>query len=348
LEHHDTKGEGVRRFLAGFFCAECLLLFFCFSGEALERIKFFGSEPRHQAFSGVFLGALEESSAGRISGEFFSAEENRNMVSGSRDVPTSEGLELQILSLRDLVTFFPEALPLGTPFLFDSSSGANLFFEESRYFRLLQEPFRQREGAYLLGPAEAGGFLGVAVCTARARALPCMQDLSCAASWEAEAAGLYALGASPVLLSREAGAEAFLRGETEACLLPLEDLDSPDWRGATFGLLLSRLHYELDFLFLSEAAWHALTGEERQLLEEVLKETNRKIRQERQRRIAEILADLENREIFVRRLGLEEQSPFSASARKTYLFWMERTISRNWIDLPLQEAQDANSMIEGQ
>ncbi len=265
-----------------------------------------------------------------------------------RSQNSSEDLVLGILSLQELGLLLPEALSLGTPFLFHSSQGVELFFEESRYWELLRELFRERTSDFLGGPVEGGGFVSV-LDSGRTETDPLeMEGHTYAASWEAEAAVLYAFGAASTLFPRREGVLAFLRGDVRGCMLPLGDLFFPAWQDKAPSLLLSSGLYDLRFFVLSRELRERLGEKELHLLQETLKKANRKVRGNREEGGSQVLNNFEEKGARVRELSLEEEAPFAAVARNVYLRWLETKISRSWIDLPLQEAQDANSMVAGQ
>ena len=344
----DRKNFWKRNVFPALLLVVVLLLPGALPGEASESVKIVGTDPSHGLLGNFFVTALEEVSLQRFTGTFrFSGE--TEALSKLRERVSSDIPEGYILSLSQLSGILPEALSLGMPFLFGSSPAVSLFFEESRYWELLRERCRQSLGMCLLGFGESGGFYGLFTISKEKEIFPDIKGLSCAISWEAEAPGPYAFGAVPVLFPRrEEALEAFLRGGTEGGFFPL---DLPDFskRNEIFSaLLLSHAYYELIFVLLPEEVWERFEREERRIFEKALEKANEEIRKIRQNRHVLLLRSLKEGGILVRSLSLKEEAPFASFARNVYARWLEEKISRDWIDLPLQEAQDANSMVEGQ
>ena len=344
------KGEELWSFSL-FLSLGLLIFFFLFTevpGEARDKVPFFGNSSENvlfeealkeawgEAFPSISLGNLEPFPQGIPPSAYLSLPSS------------SEELFLGILSLRELVLLLPEALSLGTPFLFYSSGAVELFFEQSRYWERLRERFRESTALFLAGPAEGGGFL-VVVDRRKAREdlLP-LGGAPYGASWEAEAAVLYGFEAKPVLLPPRENLGALLQGNVAGGMLPLENLDSPFWEEFEVSLLLSSGLYDLRFLVLSSGFRERLGEEGLSRLEETLERANRRVRQYRESETARILGLFKERGFSVQELSLKEQAPFAMAARRAYGPWLETKISRSWIDLPLQEAQDANSMAGGQ
>ncbi len=333
-----------------FFCCVlgALLFFGTFPGEAWERVLLIGTSPEGDPFAECLEKALEESFPEISRMEIRPFLEGASPLEVLRSQNSSEDLVLGILSLQELGLLLPEALSLGTPFLFHSSRGVELFFEESRYWELLRELFRERTSDFLGCPVEGGGFVSV-LDGGRTETDPLeMEGHTYAASWEAEAAVLYAFGATPTLFPRRDGVLAFLRGDVKGCMLPLGDLFFPAWQDKAPSLLLSSGLYDLRFFVLSRELRECLGEKELHLLQEALEKANRKVREDREEGRSRILNNFEEKGARVRELSLEEEASFAAVARNAYLRWLETKISRSWIDLPLQEAQDANSMVAGQ
>jgi len=323
-------------------------LFLGLPGEARERIVFFGDpavnatfekalqEAWEASFPDLSLGNLEPFPQGASSSVYLSLPSS------------SEELFLGVLSLRQLAILLPEALTLGTPFLFYSSGAVELFFEQSRYWELLRERFQEVLPHFLAGPAEGGDFLAV-LDSRKALGDPLhLEGTLYGASWEAEAAVLYGFGAKPLLLPSQEILGALLQGTLTGCMLPLENLESPFWEDFGISLFLSSGLYDLQFLVLSQKLRERLGEEGLSRLEAVQERANRKVREDRVAKITGILERFEKKELHVQELSLKEQAPFAVTARTVYRQWLETKISRNWIDLPLQEAQDANSMAGGQ
>jgi len=261
---------------------------------------------------------------------------------------SSEKPFLGILSLRELSLLLPEALPLGTPFLFYTSGAVELFFQQSRYWERLQEGFQEVTPHFLVGFVEGGGFLTVLHRRRDEGALLPFQKFPYAASWEPQAGVLYGFGGEPLLLSPREGLEAFLQEKVAGYMAPLETLDFSPSEISSLSLLVSSGLYDLRFLVLSPPLEKSMGSEGLSRLKELLERANRSVREDRESETRRILGFFEERGLHVQELSLEEQAPFAMTARRAYGQWLETKVSRNWIDLPLQEAQDANSMAGGQ
>ncbi len=345
------KAKSLRVEGRGFFYLTLALLGSLFLavpyGHARERVLLFGDSSRDTPFAEALEETLRNSFPGLSVGELRDFSKGLPLES-LQSFCASEELFIGIPSLRELALLLPEALTLGTPFLFYSSGAVELFFEQSRYWELLRERFQELTSHVLTGPAEGGGFFVILHRWEDQGSLLPFQGSPCAASWEAEAAVLYGFGAEPVLLSPEGSLDAFLQKRVAGYMLPLESIDFPSSEDSGFSLVLSSGLYDLRFLVLSRTLKERLGEEGLQLLEEALERANRKVREDREPKMSRMLERFQEQGLHVRELSLKEQAPFAMAARRVYGQWLETKISRSWIDLPLQEAQDANSMAGGQ
>lgn len=346
-----SKAKSLRVGGKGFFCLTLAFLgsffFVAPQGHARERVLFFGDSSRDIPFVEVLEETLRSSFPSLSVGELRGFAQGLPLQS-LESFRASEEFFLGIFSLRELSLMLPEALTLGTPFLFYSSGAVELFFEQSQYWELLRERFQELTSHVLTGPAEGGGFLAVLYRREDQGALLPFPGSLCAASWEAEAAVLHGFGAEPVLLSPQESLDAFLQKGVAGHMLPFESIDFPLSEASGLSLVLSSGLYDLRFLVLSRAFKERLGEEGLTLLEKALERANQKAREDRESKMSRMLECFQEQGLHVRELSLKEEAPFAMAAQTAYGRWLETKISRSWIDLPIQEAQDANSMAGGQ
>ncbi len=310
-------------------------------------------------FFGLFLAPVPSVEAEGVSCAFMTSQKNPwavNFQEAFQQAMERVQVSLDetgVLSLEELGETLPEALALGTPFLFDSSQGVAFFFEDSQWWKLLKKRFDEKGDLVLVGPVEARGFFGLFSARGDLGNPPSLDRGEYAFSRESEKMVLHVLGGHPRDVFGDGVAKAFLEGTVEGCLFPWVEVEPPRWLPRLGWAAPIKAFYDFRFLTVPRKHWEALSDEERAKALQALEEVNRALVKEREEKIAATCKELARAGVSgLSCLENVEDSPgttaYKVLSRKLYAKWLTQRVAPEWITLIFQDARSANSMATGQ
>ncbi len=250
---------------------------------------------------------------------------------------------MNVASFAGIAPVFPEIYASSVPFMFDSYRAAHLFFDDSPYWERAKEEFRERTGAVLLEAVEEGGFLAFTNSKRPIHGPDDFKGLKFRGMDEGQLAIYKAFGASGTPIPWTELYMAMKTGVVDGQMNPAMYIIIGSLFEVQEHMTLANIQYSDQFLVINGELFDSLSQEDRDALARAAKEANRISRTE--------VESADERQVeFLRQKGMKIYSPteeemglFREKGQPAYLEWLRSKVGKDWLDLAVECATDANS-----
>ncbi len=251
-------------------------------------------------------------------------------------------LELNIASYAGLAPIVPELFAVNIPFMYDSYQAAHIFFDESDYWRDIQELFEDRSNAKLLESVEEGGFLAFTNEVREIRSPEDFDGLRFRAMDNSQVALFEAFGASGTPIDWAEVYTALQTGVADGQMNPPMYIIIGSLYEVQDYMTLANIQYSMQFLVINDDWYESLSEEYQEAVRRAAYDANVVNRIEVETMVQERINFLEENGMQSYNPTLEEAEMFRAESHPAYIEWLEDRMDKEWIDGALEAAEWAN------
>ncbi|MDR2174745.1 MAG: TRAP transporter substrate-binding protein DctP [Synergistaceae bacterium] len=324
-------------------CAVCLA-----ADAATVKMSFTGpADAKNNAlyyFVERFTKYAEEGTGGRVKFELYpdsqlGSEQERMelLMKSGLDQPVAD-----LASFAGLAPVLPEIYASSVPFMFDRYEAAHLFFDESEYWKKLQELFRERAGGVLLDAVEEGGFLAFTNSKRELKSPADFKGLKFRGMDEGQLAIFQSFGASGTPIPWGELYLALKSGVVEGQMNPAMYIIIGSLFEVQKYMTLANIQYSDQFLVFNGSLFDSFSPEDRQAIRAAARKANNETRVWIEREDLNQIEYLKQQGMQVYSPTLEEMDQFRTLGQPGYIEWLKSRVSQDWIDLALKEAAAAN------
>lgn len=241
---------------------------------------------------------------------------------------------LNVASFAGLSPVVPESFVSNTPFMFASPEEARVFFDEGKYWDMVEDAFRERTGgSEILAVVEEGGFLAF-TSTGKAIHSPADFDGLKFRAMDPSQVALYeAMGASGTPIPWTEVYSALQTGVVEGQMNPPLYIILGSLNEVQKYMTRANVQYSMQFL-VGNGEWLAsLSDADRQVLEEAVAQANAKTREKVQATVEERVTWLSENGMEVITPTEEQLAEFQKIGQPSFIEWLgTQSIDPSFID----------------
>lgn len=258
------------------------------------------------------------------------------------ELVNSGTLELNIASYAGLSPIIPELFAVNIPFMYDSYQAAHIFFDESDYWRDIQELFEEKSNARLLEPVEEGGFLAFTNNEREIRTPEDFDGLKFRAMDNSQVALFESFGASGTPIDWAEVYTALQTGVADGQMNPPMYIIIGSLHEVQDYMTLANIQYSMQFLVINDEWYESLSEEHQKAVKKAAYDANVVNRIEVETLVQERINFLEENGMQVYNPTSEETEMFREESHPAYIEWLEDRMDQEWIDEALEAAEWAN------
>ena len=331
--------------------AVCLLIL-CLSLPAwAQEIKMSYNGPADIENNAVHLFAtnfkkmVEEESAGSLKISLYPDSQLGNEEE-RMELLAREGMNqpiINIASFGGIAPLFPEIYATAVPFMFNSYKAAHIFFDQSRFWKQAQEEFKKRTGAVLLEAIEEGGFLAFTNSKRGIRSPQDFEGLKFRGMDEGQITLYKAFGASGTPIPWTELYMALKTGVVDGQMNPAMYIKMGSLYEVQKHLTLANSQYSDQFLVINGDLFDSLSEDNQHIVLEAAKKANAMNREAVEAQDSKDVQFLSDHGMQVYTPNEEEMNAFREKALPAYHEWLKTKVSKEWLDLALECAKNANA-----
>ncbi|MGM0421272.1 MAG: TRAP transporter substrate-binding protein DctP [Bacillota bacterium] len=251
-------------------------------------------------------------------------------------------LELNIASYAGLAPIIPELFAVNIPFMYDDYQAAHIFFDESDYWREIQDLFAERSNAKLLESVEEGGFLAFTNDEKEIRTPDDFEGLRFRAMDNSQVALFEAFGASGTPIDWAEVYTALQTGVADGQMNPPMYIIIGSLYEVQDYMTLANIQYSMQFLVINDEWFESLSEEHQEAVRRAAYDANVVNRIEVETLVQERINFLEENGMEAYEPSLEENEMFREESHPAYIEWLEERMDTEWIEGALEAAEWAN------
>lgn len=327
-----------------------LLLVLVFSGmvtaAGVKDIKMSYNGPANletnpvHAFAIKFKEIVESGTNGGISITLYSDSQLGNEQ--QRMEQTMNGPMINIASNAGIVSVYPEIYAATLPFMFNSYEAAHIFFDSSEYWEKTQKEFQEKTGVILLEAVEEGGFLAFTNSKRKIKSPADFKGMKFRAMDAGQVALYESFGASGIPIDWSEVYIALQLGVADGQMNPPTYIISGSLYEVQDYMTMANIQYSCQWLTINGAWFNSLSKNEQDLIKEAAAEANTINRIAVESEAASRVKFIADHGVEVYQPSREELAVFQEIGQPAYSEWIEEKIDKEWIELAIESARQAN------
>lgn len=246
---------------------------------------------------------------------------------------------MNIASFAGLSPIVPEIYVSAIPFLFENYETAHQFFDNGDYWSKVEDTFKERTDAELLGVIEEGGFLDFTNSKRPISSPDDFEGLRFRAMDPSQVALYEAFGASGTPIPWTDTYMALKTNVADGQMNPPMYIIMGSLYEVQKYLTLANVQYSDQFLIANGSWYDGLSEENRQAIDTAVKEANTLNRENVEKRVNERIQFLADNGMEVIEPTKEELAAFRKQGQPAYIDWLkQKDIGDEWIETALQDA----------
>lgn len=338
-----------RRFLS--VCLIFALFFFLISITALQaaqwKIKMCYNGPPdaetnavHQ-FAVNFKRYAEKRTDGRVEITLYANSQLGNEEQRMEQVMS--GPLINVASYGGVAPVFPEMFAANIPFMFDSYEAAHWFFDKSKFWQKAKKEFKKRTNTELLEAVEEGGFLSFTNSKREIRSPKDFKGLRFRAMDESQIALYKSFGASGTPIPWTEVYMALKTGVADGQMNPPMYIIIGSLYQVQKYLTMANIQYSDQFLIINSRWMESLPQDVQKSIRKAAHDANVVNRIEVETQVSERVNFLVQNEMKAYYPNGKEMDEFRTIGQPGYLKWLQKKMSRDWIDSAMESAKEANN-----